>query len=219
MKIIVADDHPIFREGLTQALLRVHSKFCIFPVSSGNQVLQLLDREKIDLIFLDIRMPDRDGIEITRCIRKMNTKVKIVAVSMADDRATVVKIFKAGANGFLHKNTDVTEIKRVIEMVLSGGFYLSDEISDYEDEINPNSRQVNGNSANALSEREIEILQLICNQYSSKEIGRRLNLTEKTIETHRVHLMLKTHSKNVVGLIIYAVEKGYFLPEHRKRYI
>ncbi|MBL0340836.1 MAG: response regulator transcription factor [Bacteroidetes bacterium] len=99
------------------------------------------------------------------------------------------------------------------------GFYLSEEIAEYENDILTNGDKTINTVENHsyLSEREVEILQLICHQHSSKEIGRVLNLTEKTIETHRVHLMLKTHSKNMIGLIIYAIEKGYVMPEFRKK--
>ncbi|MBL0341318.1 MAG: response regulator transcription factor [Bacteroidetes bacterium] len=217
LNIIIADDHPLFREGLERALLRIQPDFQIFHASHGIKVLELLDSEVVDIIFMDIRMPDRDGIEITRSIRKFNTNVKIVAVSMIDDRVTVIKIVKAGANGFLHKNTDVGELEKAIETVMAGRFYVCHEIADYESEFQDKDYEVESNSQVLLSEREIEILQLICNQYSSKEIGLKLNLTEKTIETHRNRLILKTRSKNVVGLIIYAVEKGYILPDHRRK--
>jgi DNA-binding NarL/FixJ family response regulator len=199
LKIIVADDHPLFREGLVQALLRIHSYV-------------------VDLIFIDIRMPGRDGIEITRCIRKFNTHVKIVVVSMIDDRGTVQKVFKAGANGYLHKNTDKSQIKKVIDAVMHQETYLSEEIAIYRNDLDLSDHSLNTYSQYdvLLSEREIEILQLICNQYSSKEIGQRLKISEKTIEGHRFRLMLKTHSKNVAGLIMYAVENGYISSDHKK---
>jgi len=213
LKIIVADDHPLFREGLEQALLRIQPLFTIFTASNGNEVIDLLYNEAVDLIFIDIRMPGRDGIEITRCIRKFNKAVKIVVVSMIDDRVTVQKVFKAGANGYLHKNTDKLQLQNVIDSVMKDVIFLSEELSDYRNDLDLLGHDLTTYSKNdaQLSEREIEILQLICYQFSSKEIGQRLFISEKTIESHRVKLMLKTRSKNVAGLIMYAVEKGYIL--------
>ncbi|MBL0340837.1 MAG: response regulator transcription factor [Bacteroidetes bacterium] len=124
IKIIVADDHPLFREGLKQALLRIQPTFNIFIAANGNEAIETLEAEAVDLIFLDIRMPGRDGIEITKCIRKFNTTVKIVVVSMIDDRISIMKIFKAGANGFLHKNTDICELHKVIEIVCNGVLFI-----------------------------------------------------------------------------------------------
>ena len=219
LRIIIADDHPLFREGLEQALLRLMPSATIYLVPDGEQVLELLKSKVVDLIFLDIRMPGRDGIEITHLIRQEDNQVKIIAVTMIDDRSTVMKIFEAGANGFLHKNTEKCVLQHAIETVLSGGTYVSEEIADYNPEQTSYPR-LNGNSTSAhhiLSEREIEVLILICNQYSSKEIADQLHVSEKTVETHRYHLMWKTQSKNVVGLTMFAIEKGYFLPEYRKR--
>ena len=138
---------------------------------------------------------------------------------MFDDRSTVVNMFKAGANGYIHKNTDKQMLLHVIETVANGEVFLSDEVGIYQHDIinilhrNKKTSMYESN----LSEREFEILMLICNQYSSKEIADKLCLTEKTVETHRKHLMAKTKSKNVVGLTMFAIENGYFLPEHRER--
>jgi DNA-binding NarL/FixJ family response regulator len=219
LRIIIADDHPLFREGLERALLRIMPGATILMASNGDQVMVLLEKEDPDLIFLDIRMPGRDGIEITQAIRHLNKKVKIVIVTMKDDMATVLKIFQVGGNGYLHKNTDRAKLQRVIEVVMSGDIYLSEEVDEFRSAIISNGRLPgNGTSASTqLSEREMEILILICNQYSTKEIADKLHVTEKTVETHRFHLMSKTQSKNVVGLTMFAIQKKYFVPEHRKR--
>lgn len=218
LRIIVADDHPLFREGLEQALLRIEPSFIIYSASNGNEVLDLMYGQNADLVFLDIRMPGKDGIETTRSIRKFNKQAKIVVVSMIDDRATVQKVFKAGANGYLHKNTDKKQLQKVIDAVLRNELFLCDELSIYQNDIEVSDDYMNTFPAYGvtLSEREIKILQLICNQYSSKQIGIQLNLSEKTIEGYRVKLMLKTRSKNVAGLIMYAIDNGYISWDHKK---
>jgi len=215
LRIIIADDHPLFREGMEHALHRIESTYEVFQAANEMQVLDTLDSYNIDLIFLDIRMPGKDGIEITRCIRKSNTRVKIIGVSMIDDRSTVIKMIQAGANGFLHKNIDKCKLQQAIEVVLSGRFYFSEEISEYENDFKLNGNKITGYTT--LSQREIEVLILICKQYSSKDIAKHLFLTEKTVETHRVHLMMKTKSKNVVGLTVYAIQHGYYLPEFKNK--
>jgi DNA-binding NarL/FixJ family response regulator len=143
--------------------------------------------------------------------------VRIVAVIHEDDTRGGFKLHEAGANGYLHRNSEPGKVQEVVEIVT--GIRL--------DQTDQNiSRHINGESIKShngqgrmqnpeLSAREKEILILICRQYSSREIAQQLHLTEKTVETHRNHLMLKTRSKNVVGLILYAIEGGYFQPHQR----
>jgi two-component system response regulator DegU len=199
-------------------LLRIHPSFTIYSASNGNEVLDLLYSKMVDIIFIDIRMPFRDGIETTRSIRKFDKHVKIVVVSMIDDRATVQKVFKAGANGYLHKNTDKNQLKKVIDVVMQNEIFLCDELAIYRNDINLNDHfQIETPEYEViLTDREIIILQLICKQCSSKEIGIRLNLSEKTIESLRNKLMLKTRSKNVAGLIMFAIDNGYISSDHKK---
>lgn len=212
---IIADDHPLFREGLELSLKKLIPSASIFIASNGEEVLEILSNTPIDLIFLDIRMPGKDGIETTMCIRKFDPNVKIVAVTMLNDKATVLQMFNAGANGFIHKNIDKTVLQHVIAAMANNELFLSEEVGDYKSDISTDGN--NKNFLNILSERERQILMLICNQYSTKEIAHKLHLTEKTVETHRNHLMMKTKSKNVVGLTMFAIENGYFFPEHIRR--
>ncbi|MBL0340670.1 MAG: response regulator transcription factor [Bacteroidetes bacterium] len=209
VNLILADDHAIFRKGLALTLRRTGIVDKLFHAENGLEVLELLNlHDTIDVIIMDIRMPEMDGIEATRQVRKINQQVKIVALSMMNDRASINLMFKSGANGYLLKNTNKLELQDAIEQVMLGNRYFAREVTDilynaeYQDSI------ASLNASVELSQSEKEVLQLICNQYSSREISEMLCLSEKTIEGKRKSLLEKTRSKNTAGLVWYAIENG-----------
>jgi len=218
-RIIIADDYPLFRTGMEQALIKLIPSVEILQADKGSIILDLLSRHKADLIFLDLQMQGVDGLEMIRNIREQHPQLKIIAVIMMEDHPTVLEIFESGANGYLHRNTEDCKLHKVIEIVFKGELQFAETHPPMIQKNTAATRNLHPvkNSDHALSNREAEILGLICQQMSSKEIAGRLHLTEKTVETHRNHLMWKTQSKNVVGLIVYAIEHGYFYPETRIR--
>jgi DNA-binding NarL/FixJ family response regulator len=216
-RIIITDECPLFLEGLYQVLLRLFPGAEVLPASKGICIMEQMAKEPADLVFLDCPLGGAEGLELIHSVRRHFNQVHIVAVIDSDDTHSIFKLFEAGANGYLHRNSEPGKVQEVVEIVT--GIRL--------DQTDQNiSRHINGESIKShngqgrmqnpeLSAREKEILILICRQYSSREIAQQLHLTEKTVETHRNHLMLKTRSKNVVGLILYAIEGGYFQPHQR----
>lgn len=217
INIILADDHPIYRDGLEQALIRLGIAGTITHASSGVEVLDVLDRIVVDLIFMDAKMPQLNGLETTSLIRKKNTKIKIIIISMLEDKLSILQLFHAGINGFMHKNTDHRQLLHAIDWVMKDNILVPDEVSEYfnYEYIIPENFEESFNDPNKLSDREAEILLLICKQLSTKEIADKLSLTNKTVETHRNNIMVKTRAKNMVGLAFYAISKGYI--KHKKK--
>jgi DNA-binding NarL/FixJ family response regulator len=220
-RIIIADDSPLFRTGLEQALLKLIPAAGILHAESGMDVAELLTRQPVDLVFLDLQIPGVDGFELIRKIHVQHPQVKIIAVIAIEDHATVLEIFEAGAKGYLNRNSENCKLSKIIEIVFKDKIQATGTPSSNGKKsissATMNSHPDKNPDHHPLSNREVEILGLICQQFSSKEIAELLHVNEKTIETHRNHLMWKTQSKNVVGLIVYAIEHGYFYPETRFR--
>jgi len=211
INILLADDHEIFRKGLEVTLKRLPFVDKIMHAGNGLAVLEIMkSKEPVHVIIMDIRMPEMDGINATIQVRIKNNTVKILALSMMDDRASILQMFKAGANGYLLKNTNKLELAEAIQHVLAGNRYYAKEVSELllrrELEQLPAPRKTKFNAD--LTVRELEVLALICHQYSTKEMSEILCLAEKTIEGHRKNLLEKTHSKNIAGLVYYALENG-----------
>lgn len=209
LNIIIADDHPIYRDGLEQAVRRLKVADRIYQASNGLEVIERFQANPVDLIFMDVRMPQLSGFDTTNHLRVIDQEVKIIIVSMLEDKNQILRLFNAGINGFMHKNTDHRKLARIIEMVMADIPYISDEVKEYYDEGIAEGKIKRDRPEVVLSLREVEILQLICKQLSTKEIADRLHLNEKTVESHRIHIMTKTKSKNMVGLALYAVERGF----------
>lgn len=211
INIILADDHEIFRRGLEVTLKRIPYIENVYHAETGIEVLHLLKTTPaVDIIIMDIRMPQMDGIEATRQIRMHYKDIKIVALSMMDDKASISQMFKAGANGYLLKNTNKLELQEAIESVLGGKKYFARDVSSLLANIEMDYFPIPQRSVfnTEITSREMEVLQLICHQYSTREISEMLSITEKTVEGHRKMLLEKTRSKNIAGLVWYAMQIG-----------
>ncbi len=217
INIILADAHPIYRDGLEQALNRLGIAGSILHASNGSEVLDLCELTDVDLIFMDAKMPKLNGLGTTSIIRKKNTKIKIIILSMLEDKLSILQLFNAGINGFMHKNTDHRQLLHAIDWVMNDKILVPDEVSEYfdYDYVKADGFEDHFNNPNKLSDREAEILLLICQQLSTKEIADKLSLTNKTVETHRNNIMVKTRAKNMVGLAFFALSKGYI--KHKKK--
>lgn len=210
LKILIADDHPMFRKGLELSIKTISIVGKILQAENGLQVLDVLETETADVIFMDIKMPLQNGIETTKLVVKKYPQIKVIALSMFDDKDNILEMFKAGVSGYLLKNTNKAEIETAIKEVLQGNKYYSKEVSDVllQRIISAETDATSYNADNKLTDREIEVLKLVCKQMSTKEIADVMCLSDKTIEGHRIRLMQKTNSKNLAGLVIYAVDHG-----------
>ncbi len=212
-KILVADDHQLFRKGMESTLKTIKAVKQVFQAENGLEVINFLHNEMVDLIFMDIKMPVQDGIATTKMVTKHYPDIKVIAVSMFDDRDNILEMFKAGACGYLLKNTNKEELSDAITEVMNGGKYYSKEVSDVllQKMINLNLHKSKA-LLEPLTEREKEVLCLICEQLSTKEIAERIFLSDKTIEGHRLKLLQKTQSRNMAGLVMFAIEHRIYQP-------
>jgi len=207
IRFLVADDHPAFRNGVA-AFLREHFTGCsIDEAANGDEVLQTLNHFNYDIIFIDIVMPGLNGIETTKQIMASHPDAKIIALSFYEDETSIISMFENGAKAYLNKNAGKQEIIEAVENVLEDTIYLSNK--------NINGilwKQLTSRSNiknRPISQREKEILLLICKGLSTKEIASQLHLSVKTVENHRNHLLEKTAANNTASLVLYAAKKGW----------
>lgn len=197
IKIIIADDHDLFRSGLVE-LLKKHDRLdVIASVSDGKALIQLLKNTMADIILLDLVMPKLDGFEALSIISKSHPDIKTIVISMHDDGNYIAKCAKNGAHGYLLKNADEEELVEAIDIVNSGRKYYSAEIT----ERMINNMAIQGDDFKGLSKKESEILQLLTKGLTTKEIALQLFISTRTVETHRANLLKKLDVKNTPELI------------------
>jgi len=207
ISVLVVDDHKIFRLGMVGTLKSIENVTTIFEAENGMKAVEVVQKNPIDVIFMDIRMPIMDGIQATREIKKNNEKIKVIALSMFDDNEFLSEMFTNGASAYLLKNTDADEIREAIDAVMLDEHYFSRDISEAMLKILLNSqrapKEVDGSFM--LSNREKEILLYVCDGLSNKEIAEQLQLSTRTVEGHRARLHYKTNCKNAAELVNYAI--------------
>lgn len=202
-KILIADDHEMFRDGLASLLESTNQWEIAKKVSNGLEVLKALQKEHFHVILLDINMPEMNGIETVEIVRQKYPKVKVLMLSMFNDMKNIQKVIKAGAHGYLLKDSSKKELVEGITTVLEGGTFFVDEVKEV---------LIHGLRTNhallevKLTEREKDILNLICQELTTQQIAQRLEVSTHTVETYRKNLLAKTGAKNSVGLLKFAME-------------
>ncbi len=215
-KIIVADDHKIVRDGLRALLERQQGMEVVAECDNGRTTVKLARQIKPDVVIMDIGMPDLNGIDATRQITSEIQGIKVIGLSMHSDRRFVAEMFKAGASAYLLKDCAFEELSHAVRVVLSGQIYLSPEVAGpvIEDYV----RHISNSGASGfsvLTAREREVLQLLAEGSSTREIASQLHVSIKTIETHRQQMMSRLHIHNVADLIKYAIREGLTSLESR----
>jgi DNA-binding NarL/FixJ family response regulator len=203
IRIIIADDHQLFGNGLKILLNSFPDFEVIGEASNGEEFLKLLKSVTADIALMDINMPEMDGIEATRKGIKMSPDINIIALSMYDEEEYYYKMVDAGAKGFILKDSDISEVRDAILTVVKGGSYFSQELL-YHVIQKIKHREHESKSAN-LSKREKEILFKICEGLSNQEIAETLFISKRTVDKHRANLLGKTNSKNTASLILFAI--------------
>ncbi len=209
IRIAIADDHKLFRMGLRQLIERHPEVSIIGEAATGLEAIALAKEQLPDVVLMDISMPELNGIEAARRIHEEIPEVRVVIVSMHSDRRYVLEALRAGVRGYLLKDSSPEEIFRAIQKVMSNQFYLSPQIN--EQVIAGFVQQNNSTAPSAfdiLSGREREVLQLIAEGKSTKQIADLLNLSAKTVETHRMHIMDKLDIHTLPELTRYALREG-----------
>ena len=208
IKVLLADDHQLFREGLVNLLSSASDINVIAQAKDGKEAIEKAGQLKPDVLLIDIGMPQMNGIEATKNLKKLHPELKIIAVSMHSDRQYVKGILEAGADGYLLKNCTYRQLTDAIQSVYEGKKILSDDITDLviKGYLEPSENEADGFSD--LSEREVEILQLIAEGKSTREISEKLFISVKTVGTHKQHILEKLDLKTNTDIIKYALKKG-----------
>jgi len=208
IKIVLADDHQLFREGL-KSILEHQSDFeVVGEAIDGHTTLTMVNKYSPDIVLLDISMPGLNGIETLRRLTAEGSKTRVIILSMHSDRRFVSESFKAGARGYLLKDSALEELVTGIRTVMNGNVYLSSHIARVlVDDYVSLSVGTDSSSVSKLTSREREVLQLIAEGHSTKETASRLNVSIKTIETHRKRIMDKLGLQGIAELTKYAIKE------------
>lgn len=208
-KILLADDHKILRSGL-RSLLERHADFKIVAeAEDGIEAVELCKKYSPDVLLIDVSMPNLNGIEAIPRIREGNPTVKIIILSVHSSRRFVSEALKAGADGYLLKNCDFEEMVYAIDSIRGGGVYISPQVANVVRDDYVQFLEEKGDSfAAALTQREREVLKLISEGKNTKEIAFSFNLSVKTVEAHRQHIMEKLNLHSVAALTKYAIREG-----------
>ncbi|MBN2480303.1 MAG: response regulator transcription factor [Bacteroidales bacterium] len=206
VSVVLVDDHKLFREGLMLLLRNLALVKEIHEAGDGNEFLHYMMKQdaKPDIVFMDIDMPNLNGIEATRQALQLYPDLKIIALSMYSDEDYYTQMIEAGVKGFILKNSGIQDLELAIQYVMEGKNYFSQEILDsLLVNLNRNKQQVKKTD---LSEREEEVLYHICKGLSNQEIADKLFISKRTVDKHRENLLFKTGSNNTAGLVMFAIK-------------
>jgi DNA-binding NarL/FixJ family response regulator len=205
IRVAIVDDHEIFRKGLRIILNEIDELKVIGEAQNGHELFEILKHHVVDVVLMDIRMPMMDGIEATKKLVEKYPQIKVIALTMFEEISYFNQMVEAGANGFLLKKTNKDELYRAILQVMQDETYFSEEfISNVNKTQKPKSRI----SGIELTEREQEVLDLICKGMSNTEISKFLGVSARTVDGHRAHLLEKTGAKNSPHLVMFAIKNG-----------
>jgi DNA-binding NarL/FixJ family response regulator len=204
--VLIVDDHLLFRAGIESILKKISLVHSVTHAEDGEQVLKLLKKKKFNLIFMDIKMPVMDGIMTTKKISVRYPEIPVIALTSVDDRENIIQMIDAGARGYLLKSADSKEVKLAIQKILDGSHYYADEVEkNLFDRLIHKPVRDSKQSIDDVTDRLRAVLFLICYEFTTKEIADKIMVSEKSIEGYRTKLMEITNSKNIAGLVMFAV--------------
>ncbi len=206
MKIAIADDHNLVRNGIAD-LLRHEGLEVDFLASNGKEMLDYAIDNNPDVVLMDINMPLMDGWEATEALKKECPNVKVIALSVLDDDLSVIRMLRAGARGYLLKDSEPKELVKAINTVYDSGYYHTDFVSSRLMKV-VTGGEANGeiHAMDALTDREMEFLKFTCSELTYKEIADKMFLSPRTIDGYRDSLFNKLNIKSRVGLVLYAIK-------------
>ncbi|MBA7520080.1 Transcriptional regulatory protein DegU [subsurface metagenome] len=205
VKVVLVDDHKLFRNGLSTLLKAKKEIEITGEAENGKEFCELLQKTMPDVVLMDIEMPVMNGIEASRLAIRMYPALKIITLSMYGEEEYYLKMIEAGAKGFILKNSGIDEVVKAIKTVYNGGTFFSQEVL-YNVVKNIQEVKKDKTPAIKLSNRENEILHLICKGFSNQEIAEELNISKRTVDKHRANILDKTNTHNTASLVMYAVE-------------
>jgi DNA-binding NarL/FixJ family response regulator len=218
IRVLLVDDHALFRAGLHLLLQNVANVFIVGEASNGHEVLRLLKTAHPDIVIMDVAMPGLNGLEATARVRREFPQARVLILSMYATSDYVVQALRAGASGYLLKDAAPTELELAVQTVARGEVYLSAAVSktvitDYLHRLKGDGKQTEKTTGVPLTPRQRELLQLIAEGRTSKEIAALLQLSTNTIETHRRRLMARLVVRDIAGLVRAAFRLGVITPD------
>ncbi len=204
IRLIIVDDHALIADGIRKTFESQIGVQVIASVSSAIQLFEILKKQTVDLIIMDINLPGMNGIEATELLKSMYPSIKVIGLSMHDDTGYINKMIKAGASGYLLKTVDAEELHLAVKKVMQGKNYFSAELIN--ETINPSNSLLA--SDHDFTKRELEILVLLVKGFTNLAISEQLSISIRTVEKHRSHIYLKAGTSNTPGLIRFAFTQG-----------
>jgi two-component system response regulator NreC len=210
IRLVIADDHEIFRDGLALMLSKQENLSLVGQAADGRELIQLVAREQPEIVLTDIKMPLLDGIEASKILLQKDPQLKIIALSMFEEDNLIVEMLEIGAKGYLLKNADKKEILEAILTVHEGNIFYCRHTTTrlasliVKSKFDPHKKK----TKTQFTERETAIIRLICMQYTAQEIGDRVFLSRRTVEGYRTRILEKMEVKNTAGVVVFALRHG-----------
>ncbi len=213
IRLAIADDETLFRQGITFILDKEKNiEICIQAENGNDLIKQLHQTDNLpDVILMDLKMPDLNGVETTKIVRKEFPDIKIIALTSYYSKPFIMNMMKQGSVAYLAKNASPSEVIHTINQVAIKGFYYDDNVMSVLEEVSIKNYGKSKEPEEYLTRREREVLKLICEQKTTTEIADLLFISPRTVEGHRNNLLVKTGSKNIAGLVIHAIENQIFV--------
>jgi DNA-binding NarL/FixJ family response regulator len=207
VRVLLVDDHQLVLDGLSALLSGVDGYNCIGTALNGQEALKLLNALTVDVVLMDVDMPVMDGVEATKRVKKDFPEIKVISLTQHNERGMAKRLLDCGADGYLIKNSSQEDLIQAINLVLDGKRALSNELAE---QLSGTQTETSASGIEVeLTEREVEILTLIAEGLSSKQIGEKLFISPRTVDTHRTNMMNKLDIHNIAGLIRFAMKNGY----------
>lgn len=210
INVAIADDHKIFRKGVILSLKPYNNIQFIQEAENGEELIKLVEKQQPDIVLMDLKMPVKDGIETTKYLNKHFPSIRILILTMFEDERFVGHLMDSGANGYLLKSTEPTEIRQGIMDVMKTGFYLNNFVNRVLIKKNYAKQKFNPNLSSEIvvSDREKEVLSLVCMEFTAQEIAAQMDISPRTVEAIKDRLMERFGVKNSVGLVFFAMKNS-----------
>ena len=203
----IADDHTFVREGMVRVIKSFSRVGEVSAVANGRELIRLIRESEPNVVVIDLEMPEMDGTMVSRHIRSTYPAIKILVLTMHDEPANIIRLMEIGIHGYLLKKSGIAEVERAIYAVYDNDFYNNELVTNVM-RAHLSNKSITEGEPNKMSDREIEVLTLLCKEYTCHEISEKLFISEKTVHVHRRNIMIKTGVKNSIGLIRYALQQN-----------
>jgi len=211
IKIIIAEDHALYRDGL-KTMLSLHDEFEIIAEAvNGGELIKLFEFLRPDVVLMDINMPEVNGIEATKFVAEHFKDTKVIAITMNDEKSSIMDMMDAGANGYVLKSEDKEEIIKAIETVMNGDDYYSKNVENsIINLIHSKKSTDNYKKSVYFNEKELKLINYLCEEFNSDEIAKTMFLSKKTIDGLRLKIKNELNVRNSIGIVKYAIKNGLY---------